>query len=130
MPPKEEAKCDVCGADLIQRKDDNEETLRERLGEVSEAVGEGVSLSHSLERSTVFPRLLTDMVRVGEQTGDMGTALEKTADRFDKELEKKIEKISALIQPLVILLMAAIVGTMAYLMITVIYDTISTLRSR
>ena len=104
--------------------------LKERLSRVAEDVGEGINLSRALARNGEFPRLLTDMVQVGEQTGDMGTALEKTAHRFDKELEKKIEKIGVLIQPVIILLMAAIVGSMAYLMITVIYDTISTLRSR
>ena len=88
-------------------------------------VGEGVSLSRALDRSSMFPPLLLDMVNVGEQTGDLAAALSKTAERFDRELGKKIERLSALVQPLIVCLMAGMVGIMAYLMITTIFQTIS-----
>lgn len=88
-------------------------------------VAEGVSLSRALDRSTLFPPLLLDMVNVGEQTGDLSAALGKAAERFDRELGKKVEKLSALVQPLIVCLMAGMVGIMAYLMITTIFQTIS-----
>lgn len=88
-------------------------------------VGEGVSLSRALDRSSLFPPLLMDMVNVGEQTGDLSAAMAKAAERFDRELGQKIEKLSALIQPLIVCLMAGMVGIMAYLMITTIFQTIS-----
>lgn len=88
-------------------------------------VGEGVSLSRALDRSGLFPPLLLDMVNVGEQTGDLSAALGKAAERFDRELGQKVEKLSALVQPLIVCLMAGMVGIMAYLMITTIFQTIS-----
>ncbi|MBB5037999.1 type II secretion system F family protein [Prosthecobacter dejongeii] len=88
-------------------------------------VGEGVSLSRALDRSAIFPPLLLDMVSVGEQTGDLSTALAKAAERFDRELAQKVEKLSAMVQPLIVCLMAGMVGIMAYLMITTIFQTIS-----
>jgi type II secretory pathway component PulF len=64
------------------------------------------------------------MVNVGEQTGDMSAALAKAAERFDRDLGKKIEKLTALAQPAIVFLMAGLVGTMAYLMMTAIFQTI------
>ena len=68
---------------------------------------------------------VVDMVSVGEQTGNLGDALARAAARFDKELEKRIDRLSALIQPAVVVVMATMVGLMAYLMITAIFQTIS-----
>ena len=77
-----------------------------------------------------YPALLIDMVAVGEQTGDIESALVRSAGRYDKELSKTIDKISALIQPVIVFVMAGVVGTMAYLMISIIFDTVSGLGSQ
>ena len=65
------------------------------------------------------------MIAVGEETGDLKNSLSRAADRFDREMSKQAEKMSALIQPAVVVLMAAMVGAMAYLMVTAIFQTIS-----
>ncbi len=104
--------------------------LRGKLAAVSAEVADGLSLSRALRRSTVFPSALTDMVRVGEQTGQMGESLERAARRYDRELSEKIARVSEALQPAIIVLMAGLVGTMAYVMISVIYDTIATLRAK
>ncbi|WP_461782697.1 type II secretion system F family protein [Prosthecobacter sp.] len=111
---------------LTQQAIDNP-FLRQEFESVMRNVGEGVALSRSLDRSGQFPPLLIDMVNVGEQTGDMPAALERAAERFDRELTKKIETLAALIQPLIVCLMAAMVGLMAYLMMTTIFQTISSI---
>ena len=98
--------------------------LRKKMDEVIDIVGEGGAFSRALKRVGFFPPLLIDMVGVGEQTGDITMSLEKTAERYDKELGRKIEALSALIQPVIVVAMAIIVGIMAYMMITVIFDTI------
>lgn len=88
-------------------------------------VAEGMSLSRALERTGAFPPLLLDMVSVGEQTGDIAGALTKAAARYDRELGQRVERMSAVVQPLVVCLMAGLVGIMAYLMISTIFETIS-----
>ena len=88
------------------------------MNEIIEAVGEGASLSRTMRKVGFFPPLLTDMIAVGEQTGDLGTALNKAAVRYDKELEKVIERLSALMQPVILMVLALIVGPMAYIMIS------------
>jgi len=101
--------------------------LRQEFEGVMRNVGEGVALSRALDRSGQFPPLLIDMVNVGEQTGDMPAALVRAAERFDRELSKKIDTLAALIQPLIVCLMAGMVGIMAYLMMTTIFQTISSM---
>jgi len=104
--------------------------LRKKMDEVIEIVGEGGALSRSFKKVGFFPPLLIDMVGVGEQTGDIAKSLEKAAERYDKELTKKIEALSALIQPVIVVVMAILVGIMAYMMITVIFETIGGMDKR
>ncbi len=104
--------------------------LKEKVGEVIDFVGEGGSLSRTLKRVGFFPPLLIDMVAVGEQTGQIGPSLERAAARYDKELGKNIDALSALIQPVIVVIMAVLVGIMAYMMISVIFDTMSGLNKR
>ena len=112
---------------LTQNATDNV-YLRGELEPVIRNVGEGVALSKALDRSGHFPPLLIDIVSVGEQTGKLAEALSKGGERFDRELTHRIEKLSAMIQPGIVCLMAGLVGTMAYLMITTIFKTISSMK--
>jgi len=104
--------------------------LKTHFETITEEVRDGASLSHALDHADVTPQLLSDMVRIGEQTGDLGQALDRAAEQFERDLGKRIQTVNALVQPAIILLMALLVGGMAYLMITVIYDTLATVRAR
>ncbi|MDB4265359.1 type II secretion system F family protein [bacterium] len=104
--------------------------LQAHLTEMLEWVGDGRSLSASLSRSGAFSPLLIDMVSVGEQTGKIDQSLRKAASRFDKELNNSLQAIMALIMPAVLLLMAGLIGSMAYLMITAIFQTIESIGTR
>lgn len=103
---------------------------QQEFAKVIELVAEGMPLSRALDRSGLFPPLLLDMVSVGEQTGDLAGSLRKAAERFDRELSKKVDKLSAMVQPLIVCLMAGMVGIMAYLMITSIFQTITSIQTR
>jgi type II secretory pathway component PulF len=102
--------------------------LRALMENVVEAVGEGVSLSRALQKIGEFPPLFIDMIAVGEQTGDLAMALERIGRRYDKELNIKIGRLTSLVQPVVILVMAGMVGLIAYSIINGIFDAISGLR--
>ncbi|MEZ0387622.1 MAG: type II secretion system F family protein [Verrucomicrobium sp.] len=103
--------------------------LQERLGLVEASVSEGASLSRALERADVARPEVVDMVKVGEATGDMADALEKAAERFDRQLGKGIEQATALIQPVIMIFMALMVGSMAWMMISVVYGTMDQMRN-
>jgi type II secretory pathway component PulF len=102
--------------------------LRGLMEKVVEMVREGGSLSRALQRSGEFPPLFIDMILVGEQTGDLAQSLERVGRRYDKELNIKIQRLTALVQPVVILVMAAMVGAIAYSIINGIFDAVGGLR--
>ncbi len=102
--------------------------LRGLMENVVVAVGEGGSLSRALQKIGEFPPLFIDMIAVGEQTGDLALALERIGRRYDKELNIKIGRLTSLVQPVVILVMAGMVGLIAYSIINGIFDAISGLR--
>lgn len=102
--------------------------LRSHLEHVADHVGEGVALSRALDRTKAFPSIFIDMIVLGEQTGNMARALEKTGERYDKELNLAIGALTAMIQPAVIVFMAGVVGLVAYSMMGGIFQAVSGLR--
>jgi type II secretory pathway component PulF len=100
------------------------------LEKVAENVQDGAQLSRAIARVQFFPPTMIDIVQVGETTGDLGAALERSAKSYDKQLSVVIERVTALIQPMVILMVALFVGLVAYSMITGIMQTVSGLPKR
>jgi general secretion pathway protein F len=103
-------------------------SLQKELNQVIAQVGDGRSFSKALIRNGAFPPLLIDMISVGEQTGKIDQSLRRAAERYDKELDKDLQRIMALIMPVVLIIMAGLIGTMAYLMITSIFQTMSKMK--
>ncbi len=104
--------------------------LQDLLERLADHVQDGAQLSRAIARTEFFPPTLVDIVQVGETTGDLGAALERSAKNYDKQLSIVIERATALIQPLVILVVALFVGLVAYSMITGILQTVSGLPRR
>jgi len=114
---------------LLQRATPNLH-IREILGAILDRVGEGGSLTSALRAHPFFPDVLVDVVTVGEQTGDLAGALQRGARRYDREFTAKIQRLTTLIQPVTILIVAVFVGIVAYSMITGILTSVSGLRGR
>jgi general secretion pathway protein F/type IV pilus assembly protein PilC len=104
--------------------------LREQLVAVETAVHDGGSLSRAMERTGVLRPLVIDMIRVGEQTGEMADALEKAAERFDRQLTKTIDHATALLQPVLMMVMAVLVGGMVWLMVNIVFSTLQQINER
>ena len=83
---------------------------RDALNEAREAVIAGQPLSRPLEVSRMFPPLLYHMIRIGEETGDTDRMLEKLADYYDEEVENTTQTLTAALEPMIIIVLAAIVG--------------------
>lgn len=87
----------------------------ESLGRVVERVEGGEYFSAALEAENgenLYPLLLLQMARMGEESGKLGEMLEHAADFFDSELELSFQKIQSLIQPLIIIFLGIFVGAM------------------
>ena len=104
--------------------------LAHLLHQISALVSEGNSLARSMKKVGFFPPVLIDILSVGEQTGDISGALARAAQRYDRELSSKIQHLTTLIQPAVILLVALFVGLVAYSMIAGILTSVNALRAR
>jgi type IV pilus assembly protein PilC len=92
-----------------------------RLGEVSEQILEGQGIAGPLARTGLFPGTATQMLRVGEDTGSLDTQLEITAEYYETELDYKIAKLTALFEPMVIIVMGLIVGFVAVALVSAMY---------
>ena len=103
-------------------------SLRTRLNGVIAQVGDGRAFSKAMIRSESFPPLLIDIIAVGEQTGKIDQSLRRAAERYDKELDNDLRRVMALIMPSVLIMMALLIGSFAYLMITAIIQTISNMK--
>ena len=102
--------------------------IRSGLVDAVQAISDGVSLSRALSRKKIFPDEMIDMVIVGEQTGKLANALQKASSRYDKELNRSIKRLTAMIQPTIIVLMALIVGVVAFSMMSGIFQAVSGIR--
>jgi type IV pilus assembly protein PilC len=92
-----------------------------RLGEVTEQVLEGQGVAGPLARTGLFPGTATSMLRVGEDTGSLDTQLEVTAQYYETERGYKIAKLTALFEPIVIIVMGLIVGFVAIALVSAMY---------
>ncbi len=98
------------------------------LAKVTALVSEGAPLSTALRKVGSFPLLLADMIAVGEQTGQLGKSMEKCATRYDKELDKRIKRMTAMITPIILIIMAVMVGTVAYSIVAAIAQSVTGIR--
>ncbi|MCM3386972.1 type II secretion system F family protein [Ureibacillus chungkukjangi] len=78
--------------------------------EARDSLERGNTLSEPLEESWLFPPLVTSMTKIGESTGSLDYMLEKVAEFYDAEVERSVDTLKSLIEPLMILFLACIVG--------------------
>lgn len=84
--------------------------VREALENTKEEVARGVPLSTPLRESGLFPAMVHHMTKIGEETGNVEGMLEKVADYYDEEVENATEALMSVIEPVIIVLLAFVVG--------------------
>jgi type II secretory pathway component PulF len=84
--------------------------IKEAINKTREAVTDGKTLAQPLGQSKLFPQLMIDLVRIGEETGDVPGALNNIADTYELELQIALRVMSDLIGPILIIVMAIVVG--------------------
>ncbi|WP_375497158.1 type II secretion system F family protein [uncultured Jatrophihabitans sp.] len=97
------------------------------MNDVRDTVRVGGQMSTTLEKHPLFPSMVTQMMQVGEETGQITEMLDKLADYYDKEVETATESLSAAMEPLLVVLLGAVIGLMVvclYLPMFTIYQHI------
>ncbi len=97
------------------------------LEEVRSDVREGTSLAKPLRDSGVFPPLVTRMIAVGEQTGEMEEMLTKVADIYDQQVETMVSTLTSLLEPVMILIIGAVMGFIVFAVLLPIFNLTSTI---
>jgi type II secretory pathway component PulF len=101
-----------------------------KLRDVRRAVIDGANLSSALAKEDLFPDLFTDMMAVGEQTGHFAKTMQTIADVYERELDRTVNIISALIPPVIIVLIALVVGFVVYSILSAVFEMTHSLQFR
>ena len=102
--------------------------LSEVIEEAGESVRKGESLAASLARSKVFPSIVVRMIASGEKSGNLEDLLYKVADTYDSEVESTVGTLTALLEPILILLMGLVVGFIVLAILLPIFEMSQAIR--
>lgn len=96
--------------------------LRKALDRLVRAVQEGKGVSAPVRADPFFPRLLGQLAAVGEESGALDAMLVKVADQYEKDIQKATRNLVALFEPVMILVMGGLIGTIVVSMLTAIFS--------
>ena len=97
---------------------------------ITDLVGEGASLTRAMKAVKHFPANLRDLVKVGEQTGDLGGTLEKVAERYEKLIQLRIDRIMSMVPLVIIVVMGLMVVLIAWSMLSGIFEAMKGLQGQ
>jgi type IV pilus assembly protein PilC len=80
------------------------------LNRIHDSVRDGEALAAQMERESVFPNMVTSMVDVGEETGELAEMLNRIADNYDEDVDNAVAGITSIIEPVMIVFLAVVVG--------------------
>jgi type IV pilus assembly protein PilC len=101
--------------------------IAEALNKVHDRVKEGEGVGKPLEATKIFPTMVTSMVEVGEETGALPEMLTRIADTYDDEVDNAVTSITSIIEPIMIVFMAVVVGTIVIALFLPLVKIIQTL---
>ena len=109
------------GFEIVSRVMTNR-IVTEKIIQARKSVSEGESIAVPLAEGELFPEMLLQMVKIGEETGALEEMLLKVSQFYDREVESKLEAVVSLIEPVMILVMAAIVGSIVVSIVLPMFD--------
>ena len=108
----------------VVKESANNAVLEQVIGQVQKEAEEGGELSTKLGESDIFPPMVTQMISIGEESGELETMLAKIADFYDTEVDNSVESLTALMEPVFIVVLGGIVGAIVVAMYLPIFDVI------
>ncbi|MGH7976020.1 MAG: type II secretion system F family protein [Limisphaerales bacterium] len=103
--------------------------IKEATAKTRDAVTDGKSLAQPLAQSKVFPQLMVDLVKIGEETGDVASALNNVAHTYENELNIALRVVTNLIEPALIIGMSLVVGFLLVAVFGAMFSMISSIGS-
>jgi len=98
------------------------------LNEIKEDLRKGGTLSEPLRRYGIFPPMIPAMINIGEESGTIDEVLDKTADFYDEEVDAAINRMTTMLEPIMIVIMAVVVGFIVIAMLLPMFDMVKTVQ--
>ena len=99
--------------------------VKEAIARTREEVTDGKTIAQPIARSQIFPQLMVDLLKIGEETGDVPGALGNLADTYEGELNLGLRVMTNLIEPVLIIVMAVGVGFLLLSILLPMFNLIS-----
>ena len=96
--------------------------IQQEFMRIRSDVAEGTTISHSLHASKLFPSLTIEMLEIGERTGCLDTMLENVAAYFEDEFQERIGLLKRFVEPSIIMILGAVIGTLVLAMYLPIFS--------
>ncbi len=101
----------ILNALSIVKETSGNDVVASAIQKVNDAVKEGEGIAVPLGNTKIFPEMVISMVEVGEETGKLPEMLDKIADTYEEEVDNAVSALTSMIEPLMIVLLAVVVGT-------------------
>lgn len=101
--------------------------VQDKMKKTVEDVRKGISLSRAISEVGVFPPMVDSMIKIGEESGSLDDILYKTADFYDDEVEVSLQKLTTLMEPIMLVAMAIVIGFIVIAMAMPMFDMVNTI---
>ena len=102
------------------------EVVSKRLDTAKEDIRKGIPMSRAIEVMDIFPPMVSSMISIGEESGAIDDILNKTADFYDEEVDTSIQRMTTLLEPMLIVVMAIMIGFIVISIAIPMFDMVST----
>ena len=102
--------------------------VESKIEESVEGIEKGMGMTAQLAATNIFPPMMLSMIGIGEESGRLDEMLETTADYYDEEMEVALESLVTMLEPLLIVIMGVVIGTIVVAMYLPMFDIIQTVK--
>lgn len=106
----------------ICEKSTGNSVFAKAINVVKEAIAKGKSFAEIMGGNPIFPKDMTQMIAIGERSGNLSEMLFKISEFYERDVEYAIKNISSFIEPIILLMVGAVVGVLAYSVIVPVFD--------
>ncbi len=118
----------ILGSLKVVRELMGNKVMSNMIDDVIEGVSEGDQLNEQLHRHALVPDMVVNMIGIGEETGTLGTMLSKISDYYEKEVNSAIKNLTKVMEPMLLVVMACVVGFIAISVLDPVTDLITKLK--
>lgn len=101
--------------------------VAEKLKIAEEDIRKGIPLSRTIKDMGLFPPMVDSMIKIGEESGALDEILYKTADFYDEEVETSLERMTTMLEPILIIFMAVVIGFIVIAMAMPMFEMVNTI---